>query len=129
MKKTTRIIVELVGPALVGTILLFVLNQEEFRSTSGITLRVFLSYLAYAYAFSIVPSLLYALFMEMWLKRSTRIRFGALGVVLLSTALGAAAGGAITLATEAPVAWIGVLVGLILGVVFSFGAPRNEQNA
>lgn len=129
MKKTTRIVVELIGPALVGTILLFVFYQEEFRSTSGITPQIFLSYLAYAYVFSILPSLLYALIMEMWLKRSTRVGHFAPGVVLLSTVLGAAAGGAITLATEAPVAWIGVFVGLILGVILGFGAPRNERNA
>jgi hypothetical protein len=126
VKKPTRIAVEVLGPAFVGTVLLFILNHEEFTHTSGITFRIFLYYLAFAYAFAIVPSPVYAFLMEIWLRRNVRNR---LGTVSPSSLLGAAAGCAIMLASEAPVVWIGTLVGLILGAILSLEAAQNEEKA
>lgn len=126
MKIPIRIVVEVLGPALLGTILLLAWKWEEFVSISGITIAVFLVYLAYAYTFAIIPSIAYAFLIETWLKRGPTGRFRIPGLVLISTLFGAATGCAIMMATEAPVAGIGILVGLILGAVLSLG--ERSQN-
>lgn len=127
MKKPIRITVEILGPALIGTMLLLLWKQNEIVSPSDITVSVFFAYLAYAYVFAIIPSVLYAFVIETWFKRSAMNRFRALGVVLISTLFGTAAGSVIMMATEAPVAGISVLVGLILGAILSLGCHRIER--
>lgn len=128
MNTPTRIVIEVVGPALLGTAFLFIRLHDSLVQTSDFSFRAFRGYLLVAYVFAILPSLVYAFVMERWLKRRSVGDRAVVGTTVLSTLLGLAAGYAVHLASEAPVTLIGALVGLILGAILSLGAP-NEKSA
>ena len=127
MKAKGRVILEIVAPALIGTVLLFIWKREEFTRTLGLRPSVFVTYLAFAYAFAIIPSLVYAFVMERWLRCKPLDSVRRLGAIGLSTLLGLGAGYAIFRASEAPVTWLGAVVGLLLGLVLALSAEKEER--
>lgn len=127
MKTTARIVIELVGPALLGTAFLFIWRHDNLIRISDFSFRAFGGYLIVAYAFAILPSLVYAFVMERWLKRRSVGDRAVVGTTVLSTLVGLAAGYAVHLASEAPVTLIGALVGLILGAILSLSAPNEKM--
>ncbi|MCG3150698.1 MAG: hypothetical protein PCFJNLEI_04189 [Verrucomicrobiae bacterium] len=78
--------------------------------------------IAYAYAFGIVPSLLYAGLMEIWFGLKLDRRCGSVATVIFSGLLGAASGFSIQLVTTQatgglPLVSVGGIVGLGVGVI------------
>ena len=128
MKSPTRIAIEVLGPAFLGTAFFFIWKHDEFVLTSGFSLQEFGGYLVFAYVFGILPSLVYAFIMERWLKRRSVGHRSLVATIALSAFVGLVAGYAIHLASEAPVTLLGALVGLVLGVILSLSAP-NEKRA
>ena len=123
MTSRDRVLVEILAPAPLGTALFVLSRPIEFARTVGFSPSVLLIYVLFAYAFAIAPSGIYAWLIEWSLKRNWWRRSGWLGFVGFSTALGAAAGTAIWRASEAPVYWIGAIVGLILGLLLKKSVP------
>lgn len=128
MKKPDRVAVEILGPAFVGTVLLFVFKSDEFAKIAGFPLYVFIffpGYLLGAYLVAILPSVIYCLLMEAWLSEAPSGLLGKSGTVVVSSCLGWGSGYLIHRATEAPVTVIGVLVGFVLGLVLVAGEEKT----
>ena len=123
--KVLRILIEIFCPALLGTILFFGIRAGDFTSGGGVTARLFLGYLVWAYAFALIPSLVYAASMEFLLRKMPSGFLGWILVVGASTFLGTVAGICIRLASEADVVAIGALVGLALGLVLPLFTDRR----
>ncbi len=119
MSPRDRILVEILVPAPLGTALLILWNLPQFIRMGLVSWPV---YLLFAYVFAIVPSCLYALLLELSVRRSWWRRVGPLGFIGFSTALGTAAGVVIWQASEARVVGIGAIVGLLLGTLLSGAA-------
>jgi len=118
-----RVLVEILAPAPLGFGLLLLSRPVALgRFLWSDPFAVFI-YLFFAYAFAIVPSGIYAWLIEWSLRRNWWRRSGWLGFVGFSTILGAAAGTAIWRASEAPVYWIGAIVGFILGLWLKKSVP------
>ena len=128
MKAKSRVILEIVAPALIGSILLFVW-EREFTRTFRWTPELIVIYLAFAYAIAIIPSLVYAFMMERWLRSRPLDSVRRLGAIVLSTLFGFGAACAIFGEPEAPETWIGALVGLLLGLVLGLSAKNEEKKA
>jgi hypothetical protein len=123
-----RVLVEILVPAPLGFALLFLSRPVELGRFLWSDPFAVLICLFLAYAFAIVPSGIYAWLIEWSLRRNWWRGSGWLGFVGFSTALGAAAGAAIWRASEAPVCWIGAIVGLMLGLLLrkSVAAPTGS---
>jgi hypothetical protein len=127
MNAKTRVAMEIFAPAMIGTILLIAGRHAEFARTMGFSPQVLLPYLVFAYAFALLPSLLYAFVMERWLRSRPLDAMRRLGAIGLLTLLGLGSGYIISWASEVPVTWIGVIVGLILGLILGLSAESRQK--
>ena len=126
MTKSTRVTIELVGPPFFGAIGMYVMYARAIADGPGLGVGPFFAYLFWAFLACAIPSALYAFAMELWFGRGLAERYGALGVVGLSSLIGIAAGTTIWLATEARVSWIGGAVGLLLGIILAWGRTNHK---
>ena len=94
------------------------------RSTSDSLLDAALGFPIFvltAYAFAILPSMLYAFLMEVWFEKNLHSRIGLLATVAFSAVLGATAGFAIqTVALQESGFTYFVSVGGIVGLIIGF---------
>jgi len=119
MKKDKRILIEALSPPFLGA---FILTFSGCGSdTWPDRFLFFIPFLLAAYAFCIIPSLIYTVAMELWFWLGLRTRFGLLCTVIFSAALGCGAGLAIEFVIDfhqilsTVLLWIGALVGLLIG--------------
>jgi hypothetical protein len=89
MSKYRRMLFELFAPPFLAVLLLITTDRSE---TVDEILTAFLPMLFFAYAFGIIPSLIYMLAMEFWFQSGLRTRFGFLCTIGLSGLLGVGAG-------------------------------------
>ena len=119
MTSRDRVLVEILVPAPLGTALLILWNLHQFIRMGIVSWPI---YLLFAYVFAIVPSCIYALMLELSIRRGWWRRVGPFGFIGFSTALGTGAGAVIWPPLEAQVVGIGAIVGLLLGILLSGAA-------
>ena len=122
MNKYRRMVIEALAPPFLATLIMAATDRSD---TFLMLLAGFLPLLLFAYAFGIIPSVLYALAMECWFHSGLRARCGLLCTVGLSGLLGAGAGwlsallgmslGFFTKPDDSSLARIGLFVGLLIG--------------
>lgn len=123
MEKYQRILIEVLAPPFLGACILAV--RPNAADTLSDRILGFVPFLGAAYAFAILPSLLYMLVMETWFRLGLRARCGLLCTVGLSVLLGCGAGLVIEYVVDfgqisyAWLLWVGGLVGLMIGVYVS----------
>ena len=127
MRAKIRITIEVLSPPLLGTLAFFVFHWNELVRLSSATVPTFVTYLAFAYAFALIPSAAYAALMEIWLRQYHRGALALLATVALSALFGFTAGWTIHLASEANVIEIGTMVGFVLGPVLYALAPLQPN--
>jgi hypothetical protein len=133
MSKEKRIFVELVAPPFLAVVWLAV-SSIRVEPIHDVVLGFF-PLLILAYAFSIVPSLLYALVMEVWFRSGLRARFGCFCTAGFSSLLGAGGG---FLACAIGI-WLGplisfdrghfALIGAVAGLLVGFYVGRKQTSA
>jgi len=111
--------VEILAPPPLAVLLILATGATSDRLSS--VLLGFPYILLAAYAYGMLPSILYAVAMEFWFENRLHARCGALATVALSALLGAVAGFVIqsVLVQELTLTYflpIGALVGLIIGI-------------
>jgi hypothetical protein len=122
MSKFRRILFELLAPPFLAAILIITTDTSD---TFLGMLAGFLPFLFFAYAFGIIPSLIYMLAMEFWFQSGLRARCGFLCTIGLSCLLGVGAGflsawlgiwlGFLTQPDNLHLARIGGIVGSLIG--------------
>ena len=107
MSKEKRILVELLAPPFLAMIWIAV---TTFSISDGIfaIFGTFFFVLMFAYLFSIIPSLIYTVVMEVWFRSGLRTRFGLFCTAGLSSLLGGGAG------------FLACVIGIRLGPLISF---------
>lgn len=129
-ERSFRLCVELAAPSPLAALLIVIT-----RSTSDSLATVILGFPMFvmlAYAFGILPSILYAFLMELWFEKNLHSRCGLLATMIFSGILGAAAGYAIQIFPVQDKGFtyfitIGGIVGLIVGS-FLFRYSRGQSN-
>jgi hypothetical protein len=90
MKRTERILVELLAPPFLAMIWIAV---TTFSLSDGVVIfPTFLFMVVVGYLFSIIPSLIYTSVMEVWFRSGLRARFGLSCTAAFSSLLGTGAG-------------------------------------
>ena len=80
VKRRTRILIEIFGPAVLGTTMFIAWNwRETMNNAMGLNPYTFLLYLGVALVASIIPAAIYAFCIETWLTHEVRNRFGKIG--------------------------------------------------
>lgn len=105
-----RILMELLAPPFLAAVWLAVASFKSETILS--TLAGFLPLLFFACLFGLIPSLVYALAMEIWFRSRLRRRFGLFCTVGFSSFLGAGAG------------FLATAIGALLGFLFLSDCPH-----
>ena len=127
MNTNKRVFAELLAPPFLATVWLAVASAKS--ETISSILAGFLPLLFFAYVFSFIPSLVYALVMEIWFQSGMHARFGSLCTIGLSSSLGGGAGflasvigagvGFLSLSDCRHFLLVGTVVGLLVGFYVS----------
>lgn len=123
MTRQRRLLIEILLPAPLGAIALTISNYSTQSFAEEV--KAFPIFLAVVYAFALIPSLLYALTMELWFGGNFHRRLGVVVTTIVSLLAGLLAGGCIYLISlnytkgssvdMLRLAVIGAVVGIILG--------------
>lgn len=129
-ERSIRICVELGAPSPLAAFLI-IITRSTSDSLSGILLG-FPFFVMTAYAFGILPSILYAFLMEVWFEKNLHSRIGLLATVVFSAILGAGSGFSIQAVALQETGFtyftsIGGIVGLIVGL-FLFRASLSKTS-
>jgi len=132
MKGKQRILFLMFSPAVIGTVLLTVQGILAMPKRAANVLSMIPATLIFAVVISLIPAAMYTALMEVWLRFSDRHWahcrrpfWSHLITIALSTSLGAGAGVAVHLATEAPVGGVGAITGFLIG---SYLARRGKAS-
>ncbi|MGH7989336.1 MAG: hypothetical protein ACREDS_03965 [Limisphaerales bacterium] len=118
MSKYQRRFVEVLVPPFLGAFGVMVTDRVD---TFADKILGFFPFVAAAYVYAIVPSLVYMLVMETWFWFDLRARCGLFCTVVLSASLGCGAGLALEYVIDFgqilswKLVWIGGVVGLLIG--------------
>jgi len=138
MKRSTRIALELLGPPLLGALLLWLtVLPIDGSFGAGVDWWVMLSWMVlWAYLFAGIPSILYTLTMEVAFAKG--LNAGRWPATAFSGLLGAGAGVSMVLVLmgwqfDAAVLLrfgeLGLTVGLVLGLVIKFSSAQKKPGA
>lgn len=128
MTRTRRIAFEILSPPLIATFLM----ATDGRSPDTLLIKIFgfPVMLFYAYVFGIIPSVVYALVMETWIRLKGHQKFGVFLTVLISSLLGLLSGYAVfflsrplTQGSSADLKWlmgIGIQTGVSAGFLIAW---------
>ena len=134
MSKEKRIFIELSAPPFLAVMWMAVASSIKGEPIFTILLACF-PMLIFAYLFSIIPSLVYTLVMEVWFRLGLHTRLGLFCTAGLSSSLGA---GAVFLAVIIGI-WFGhligedwrdfALMGAVIGLLVGLYVGRKQKSA
>jgi hypothetical protein len=133
MKKYQRILIEVFAPCLLGAFFMSLAYCDFSRPfvltdfILGVGAWAFLTF----WTGGFIPSVVYALAMELWFWLGLRTRFGLLLTVIFSALLGVVAGAWMEerIGVKQPFIPIGCLVGLLIGFIVSRRKPQPPDKS